>query len=160
MLQIAKILKSDGTDGGLLISARDIDPKDIDPKEPVYIEFDGLPVPFFIESLRPKGTGKAVIHITGVGNLEDSEELVGKAVYSEAFEQEDDLEGSFIGWTLLDKGREVGSVSELEPFPGNPCLCVDTPKGQVMVPLHEDLINKADPRTRTLDLDLPDGLLD
>ena len=160
MLQIAKILKSDGTDGGLLISARDIDPKDIDLKEPVYIEFDGLPVPFFIENLRPKGTGKAVIHITDVRTLEDAEELVGRAVYSEAYEEEDDADENFIGWTLLDKGREIGTVSDLEPFPGNPCLCVETAKGEVMVPIHEDLIIEADPRTRTLNLDLPEGLLD
>ena len=49
MLPIAKILKSDGTDGGLLISERGVDFfSDIDRKEPVFIEFDGLPVPFFI----------------------------------------------------------------------------------------------------------------
>ena len=159
MLQIAKILKSDGTDGGLLISARDIALEDIDPKEPVYIEFDGLPVPFFIEDIRPKGTSKAVVHVTDVRSLEDAEELVGKEVFAGYFEEEQEEE-SFEGWTLLDKGVVVGTVDSLEPIPGNPCLSVLRPDGQeVMIPLHEDFILSADRRSRKLDLDLPAGLL-
>ena len=66
MLQIAKVLKSNGIDGDILIGIRDIEIQDIDLKEPVFIYFDGLPVPFFIESISPKGTGKAIVHITDV----------------------------------------------------------------------------------------------
>ena len=51
MLQIAQVLKSNGTDGELVMSFREIAPEDINLKEPVFIVFDGLPVPFFIESL-------------------------------------------------------------------------------------------------------------
>ena len=161
MLPIAKILKSDGTDGGLLISERGVDFfSDIDRKEPVFIEFDGLPVPFFIEDIRPKGSGKAVVHLTAILSLEDSEELVGRLILSpDSLSGEEPEELSFDGWTLLDKGRKVGVVSGVEPFPGNPCLTVDTPSGEVMVPLHEDLILSADPASRVLDLDIPEGLL-
>ena len=48
--QIAQVLKSNGTDGEVAISFRDIAPEDISTEEPVFIYFDGLPVPFFIES--------------------------------------------------------------------------------------------------------------
>ena len=48
--QVAQVLKSNGTDGELVMSFRDIAPEDINIKEPVFIVFDGLPVPFFIES--------------------------------------------------------------------------------------------------------------
>lgn len=159
MLQIAKIIKSDGTDGGLLISARGIDLEDIDIQEPVYIEFDGLPVPFFIEDLRPKGNSKAVIHVTDIRTLQDSEELVGKAVLSDSWTEEDDDANAFVGWTVLNRGAEFGTVADIEPFPGNPCLCVETPGGEVMVPLHEDLIISADQKTRRLDMNIPEGLI-
>jgi hypothetical protein len=43
----------------------------------------------------------------------------------------------------------------MEPIPGNLCLYV----GETLVPLHPDLILSADPATRILDLDLPEGLL-
>ena len=154
MLQIAKILKSNGTDGGLLIGVRDIEVGQIDLQEPVFIEFDGLPVPFFIQDIRQRGTSKAIIHLNDIDNLEDAEEVVGRAIYVEG-EWEDEQELDFTGWTLLNRGERVGTVTGMEPIPGNLCLYV----GEAMVPLHEDLILSVDPDARVLDLDLPDGLL-
>ena len=55
LIQIARIVKSNGTDGELLVSFRDVMPEDIDIQEPVFIYSDGLPVPFFIEKIVPKG---------------------------------------------------------------------------------------------------------
>ena len=154
MLQIAKILKSNGTDGGLLIGVRDIEVGQIDLQEPVFIEFDGLPVPFFIQDLQQRGTSKAVIHLNDIVNLEDAEEVVGRPVFIEGeWEEEEELD--FTGWTLLNRGREVGTVTGMEPIPGNLCLYV----GETLVPLHPDLILSADPDARILDLELPDGLL-
>ena len=45
MLQIAQVLKSNGTDGELVLGFREIAPEDINLQEPVFIIFDGLPVP-------------------------------------------------------------------------------------------------------------------
>ena len=154
MLQIAKILKSNGTDGGLLIGVRDIEVGQIDLQEPVFIEFDGLPVPFFIQDLQQRGNSKAIIHLNDITSLADAEEVVGRGLFIEGeWEEEEELD--FTGWTLLNRGVQVGTVTGMEPIPGNLCLYV----GDALVPLHEDLIISADPATRTLNLNLPDGLL-
>ena len=154
MLQIAKILKSNGTDGGLLIGVRDIEVGQIDLQEPVFIEFDGLPVPFFIQDLQQRGTSKAVTHLNDIVNLEDAEEVVGRPVFIEGeWEEEDELD--FTGWTLLNRGRQDATVTGMEPIPGNLCLYV----GETLVPLHPYLILSSDPDARILDLDLPVGLL-
>lgn len=156
MLQIAKILKSNGTDGGILVGLRDIDPEQIDLKEPVFIEFDGLPVPFFILDLAPKGQTRAILHLNDVRDLRDAEELVGREIFVlNGQEGEDEEDMDFSGWTLLDKGREVGTITGMEPIPGNLCIYV----GDVLVPLHEDFILACDPASRILDLDIPEGLL-
>jgi hypothetical protein len=55
MQRIAQILKSNGRDGELLMSFVGIAPEDIDTREPVFIEFDGLPVPSIL-NLSPAGT--------------------------------------------------------------------------------------------------------
>lgn len=153
MLQIAKILKSNGTDGGILIGMRDIDASDINLKEPVFIEFDGLPVPFFILDITPKGTSKAIVHLNDVLNLQDAEEIVGRAVYinSEEEEEEDD---DFLGWTVYDKQTRIGIVDGFEDIPGNPCLAI----GDILIPLHEDFVISIDDSARELVLDLPSGL--
>lgn len=153
MLQIAKILKSNGTDGGILIGMRDLAPEDIDIQEPVFIEFDGLPVPFFIQDIKAKGSDKAVIHLNDVDNLKDAEEIVGRPLFAE-IEFEEDENPDFTGWIILDNGHKIGICTGLEPIPGNPLLQI----GDLLIPLHEDLIISADPDNRILDLDLPEGL--
>ena len=153
MLQIAKILKSNGTDGGILIGVRDIAVDQIELKEPVFIYFDELPVPFFIQDLRQRGASKAVVHLNDVTTLEDAEELVGRAVFIDA-EFEEEQEEAFVGWTVLNRGEEYGVVTGVEPIPGNLCIYV----GDTLIPLHEDLIISADPENRVLDLEIPEGL--
>ena len=158
MLQIAKILKSNGTDGGILIGVRDIDVEEIDLKEPVFITFDGLPVPFFILDLQPKGTSKAIVHLNDVNTLEDAEEIVGRGIFIEGEWEEDEGE-DFIGWTIFDRGAAIGTVVDFEDIPGNPCIDVRTENGEeVMLPLHEDFILGVNPEKRILDLNLPEGL--
>ena len=157
--QIAKVLKSNGTDGGLLVGFRDIDPEDISLGEPVFIYFDGLPVPFFISSLTPRDNSRAILRLNDVTSLEDAEELVGQSIWVDWEEEEGDEEGlgDLVGWTLAGAGRITGFLD----IPANPCLEVETKNGtSVLVPFHEDLILSADPDARVLEMEIPDGLLD
>ena len=163
LIQIARVLKSNGVDGELLLGFRDIDPDDINLKEPVFIEFDGLPVPFFILSLVRKGSSKAIVRLNDINNLEDAEEVVGKAIYSPEENWEDleeelpDLEG----WTIYaEDGTKLGVITSLEDIPGNLCINVETDHGSVMIPLHEDFIVSTDTDSRSLTMCLPEGLLD
>ena len=165
LVQIAKVLKSHGTDGGVLLGFRDILPEDIDTQEPVFIEFDGLPVPFFIDSFERKGRDKAIVRLTDLASLDDAEEIVGRAVFAEpdsiaGYDDDDDegLEG-FIGLVLYDRDTRIGEVTDYEDIPGNPCLYVDTANGQAMIPLHEDFILSIDPEAGEIVMDLPAGLV-
>ena len=153
MLQIARIIKSNGTDGGILLGLRDMEIGQIDLEEPVFIEFDGLPVPFFILDIKPKGASKAVVHLNDVTSLEDAEEIVGRAVYVEG-EYEEEEEEDFTGWTIYDRDRRLGEVTGMEPIPGNLCLYI----GDLLIPIHEDFIIDADPQARIMKLELPEGL--
>ena len=166
-LRIARVLKSNGTEGEILVGFRETNPEDLNLKEPVFISFDGLPVPFFIDSFSTKGTNRALVRLTGVKNLKDAEEIVGKDIYAKAeaiIHEEDDEDGltvdDLIGWTLLDSDNDVvGEITDYEDIPGNTCLYVETKSGQVMIPLHEDLILSVDEESKAIAVDVPDGLI-
>lgn len=154
MLPVAKVVKSFGADGGLLVSAGESF-ETLDLKEPVFITFDGLQVPFFILDCTPRSS-RYVIHLNDVVNLEDAEEMVGRTIYADI---EEEAEEDFDGWTVFDGGRRIGICTGLEPIPGNPCLAVRLPDGrEVLIPLHEDFIVAADADDRVLELNLPEGL--
>lgn len=154
MIPVAKILKSNGIDGDLLVGLLDIGIEEIDTTEPVFVVFDGLPVPFFIESLEAKGRTRAIVHLTDIDSLEDAEEIVGREILLDA-EYEDDGEEDFTGWTLFDGEKLIGTITGIEEIPGNPCLEV----AGALIPLHEDFIVSADPQKRILVMNLPEGLL-
>ena len=159
MQRIAQVLKSNGRDGELLLGFVGIAPEDIDTEEPVFIEFDGLPVPFYFESFTPRGNTRALVRLTGVHNLTDADELAGAAVYAEDDLYEDEEE-DLTGWTVLDAdGTKVGTVSAHEDIPGNPCIWVETGHGEVLVPLHEELVLDVDETAQALRMEIPEGLL-
>ena len=165
-IQVARILKSNGTDGELLISFRDIAPEDIDTQEPVFIYCDGLPVPFFITAFAQRGRNRALVKFADVNSFDDAEEICGQAVYVNAEDYSDldtSEEGDFsmlAGWTLEDaEGVKIGTITDYENIPGNPCLYVETKNGQVMIPLHEELILSIDEKNQTLTMEIPEGLI-
>ena len=166
MRLIARILKSNGTEGEVLMTFLGMDPEEINLKEPVFVEFDGLPVPFFFESFTRRGNNRALVHLTGVRTLADADELAGRDVFIDASDEDD--EEDIIGWTVLDAtGTVVGKVRDYEDIPGNLCIWVErdarsesgmTGK-EVLLPLHDDLILEVNPETETIMLEIPDGLL-
>ena len=158
MIAVAQVLKSNGTDGELLLGFNGFGPEDIDLMEPVFIEFDGLLVPFFIESFTEKGN-RALVRLTGIRSLADADEITGRKVLIEYGEEEDGGD-SVSGWTVIDEdGTVVGTVDGYEDIPGNTCLWVDTEKGQVLIPFHEDLVLSMDKASKTLRMTIPSGLL-
>ena len=117
--QVAQVLKSNGTDGELVMGFRDIAPEDINLEEPVFIVFDGLPVPFFIESFVKRGNTKALVRLTDICSMEDVEEIAGKAVYIAEdslpeMSLEEDGFAALVGWMVLTVGMpdQVGHDEE------------------------------------------------
>ena len=170
MLQVAQVLKSNGTDGELVMGFREIAPEDINLQEPVFIYFDGLPVPFYIESFTKRGNTKALIRLTDICSMEDVEEIAGKAVYIEADEMgeltlEEDGYAALVGWMVLTPAEEgedlyeIGEITEFYDIPNNPCIEVETENGAVMIPLHEDFILGLDPEYQEIIMQIPTGLL-
>ena len=110
-----------------------------------------------------RGTVKAVVKLSGIDSFEDAEEIVGRAVYGDSSIYEDTPEESLealVGWTVKDEdGVVLGEIVDYEDIPGNPCIWLETEDGQVMLPLHDDLIISADPSSLELVMSLPEGLV-
>ena len=116
--QVAQVLKSNGTDGELVMGFREIAPEDINLKEPVFIVFDGLPVPFFIESFTKRGNSKALVRLTDIRSMDDVEEIAGKAVYVEEnslpeLSLEEDGYAALVGWTVLVPEGDVSTSLDM-----------------------------------------------
>ena len=171
LLSVAKVLKSNGADGQLVLGIYEMEAESflsltLQNKVPVYIGFDGLPVPFFVEDGLPRGTGKVLVRLTGIHGEKDVEEVLGARVWMEKSSMEDEEGGQMedaallIGWMLCDKGEPVGRITAFEDIPGNPCLGVRKGENECLIPFREEFLLGLDEKRQRLDMALPDGLLE
>ncbi len=150
-----KVLKSWGAEGQVVLSPDAEDPRDLKSQEPVFIEFDGLPVPFYVESAQPRGS-RFIVKFEGVDSLAEAEELVGRLVsFQEGDEEEED---SLVGLRVRDSRtrRTIGEIVDEADYGGNLVITVETAGGDVLLPIHEDLIVSI--HDDVITLDIPEGL--
>lgn len=165
LVPVAKILKSFGTEGALLVRFHNSYREQLEQKRPVFIIYDKLPVPFFISSFKKRGDNQAIIELRGIYNNKLSEEVKGRRVYLDYIELEkDDLENheKAIGYKVYNQQRELlGEVLTFYNFPGNPCYGVGSKESGeelFLLPIHPDIILKESKRREEFTVELPIGL--
>ncbi|HOG41355.1 MAG TPA: PRC-barrel domain-containing protein [Bacteroidales bacterium] len=151
-----KVAKSYGDKGDVVINLSPSDPKDINFEGPVFIYFDGLPVPFFIESYQAKG-GRWIVKFENIDTFEEAEEIVGKEIFVTLDEDQDD-ELSIIGMEVYDGDNAlIGVITDYTNAAGNEYIAVIHNGEEVLLPLHDDLIIEWGEEHITLKI--PEGLL-
>jgi 16S rRNA processing protein RimM len=134
-----KVAKSYGDKGDVVVNLSPSDPKDINFKGPVFIYFDGLPVPFFIESCQAKG-GRRIVKFENIDTFEEAEEIVGKEIFLN-IDEDQDSELPIIGMEVYDSNNTlIGVISDYTNASGNEYIAVIYEGEEVLLPLHDDLI--------------------
>lgn len=168
LLPVAQIVKSYDVNGEVMIRMTSCILEDYDfKKEPVFIYFDGLPVPFFISSFKTKGTNGALVKFDTINDFSHSEELVKKEVFVDAtavdpdsieMDEDEAMAAFLIGFKVKDQNNKaVGEISDYFNYPNNPCIELN---GEHLVPFNEDLILKLDAKKRVITMTIPSGLLE
>ncbi|RPH32335.1 MAG: 16S rRNA processing protein RimM [Bacteroidales bacterium] len=133
--------------------------------ESVFIEFDGIPVPFFIVSIRSKGDDKALVKLDDVEDVNIADELVGRKLLlpaDEIVEKDDLLLNDLIGYTMFsDQKLLIGSIVDFQQYQSNSVFTVEHQTGkEVMIPVADELIVEVDTDQKTITLVIPNGLID
>ena len=133
--------------------------------ESVFIEFDEIPVPFFISSIRSKGEDKALVKLEDVEDVNIANELVGLKLLlpSEQIAKNDDLLLSdLIGYSMInDQDQPIGKIIDYQEYQSNSVFTVLHQSGaEVMIPVADELIVEVDEERKTITMVIPDGLID
>lgn len=107
--------------------------------------------------------GQAVFHFEDCDSISDAEKLVGLEVRIPLAERAPLPGGSYyvtdlIGCQVREEGAAVGVVRDVEFTGGAPLLAVDSPQGEVLIPLAEEICVHVDLAARRIDVVLPEGL--
>ncbi len=128
--------------------------------------------------------GQAVFHFEGCTSINDAEKFRGQDVFLPIEQRVSLPAGQYfvsdlIGCSVFEAGREgspvasspcsmssapalLGSVTDVqstgEGVSGTPLLVVNTRKGELLIPLAEDICTNINPAARRIDVLLPEGL--
>lgn len=164
-IAVAKVIKTHGIHGELNVELTDLCEPDEDfaPGACLIAEIDGLDVPFFVSSSRPRGAESYLLTLDDLTTDADAATLQGHTLYIYADPEEidgDDLQASqLIGFSIIDAGTntEVGTIDALtELTPGAWYFDLN---GR-LIPAVDEFITGINPEQRTVLMNLPEGLLE
>lgn len=138
-----------------------VNPQDI---ESVFIEIDGIPVPFFISSSKYRASEKIIIKLDEVDDLHSADELVGHEllILSEQVPDDDNLTlDDLVGYQLMSvQNQVVGTIERYEEFNLNSVFYVISQQGEeLIIPAVEELILEVDVDEKIVLMEIPGGLL-
>ena len=158
------IRKPSGTKGELLLEAEGSIPEDFEKWESIFIEIDGLLVPFFIEDFSFRSNKTIQLKLEDISNREEAEHYTSFSVFSPLPCNPSEKEQSFDlkGFEVYDQDDKiVGVIDFVEEIPGNPLLHVRNAREQiVLIPFHTDMVLDFNNEDKKIRISIPDGLFD
>lgn len=167
LTEIGQIGKPHGIKGELNASIDEC--VNLDRLEKAAIDIDGIFVPFFFNSIRPKRHDSVIIEIDGIDSEEKAANLVNKtllAFIADDVKTEEDNDGLYasdlIGYTIVHAdGHPVGVITDINDSTDNALFIVELPdKRNTYIPIADELIDEINEEKKYLVMTLPEGILD
>ncbi len=169
LIPYGHIRKTHGHRGNLVISVESDSMLDLD-LEYLFIEIDGIPVPFAVEEMSgPRN--HLITSLARVSSVDEAEKYRGAAVYitRSVYESLIDLDDAeeilldyFVGYQLKHpSGREIGILRSIDESTSNILLIAENEEGtEIFLPFVEKWIVGVDHKAHYLLIDCPIDLLE
>ena len=172
VIEAGQVLKPHGYKGELNAVA-DFPAEIFDaPELPVIFDIDGILTPFFLESVRGKGSEGLLLKFDGMDSDTQVRRLVNRVFYLRRTDvaeilgvDPDELDDSgyddIAGYDVIDsKFGRIGRIDSVESGVEYDYLSVTTEKkSEILIPCVEDYILDIDDNLRIVSISLPDGFL-
>lgn len=138
----------------------------------LIIEIDGIYVPFYAQSIRPKGSTSYLIKLDCINSEEEAKVFVNKLIYALKSElapflelEEEELldDEDLIGYRILDATNNdvIGTIEKVDSTTENLLFVIKTNEGDnIYVPAVDEFIQEVDDEEKIIKMILPDGLID
>ena len=134
--------------------------------EYLFLQIEGLLVPFFMEEYRFRSDTTALVKFCDVDDANQAASLTGCEVFfprSLAEEADGELTwAEIVGYTITDQESDqaIGQVTAIDTTTINTLFEVKTPTGEtVLIPAADDLVIHLDREKKNIIMTIPDGLL-
>lgn len=182
IIEIGKFFKAHGLKGEMNVIV-DYEPEILEEGYPLIVDVDGIFVPFYAESVRPKGTQSSLVKLEGINSKEETSEFVNKNIYMlkrdvagyldinvEQLEHDNDI----IGYTVIDTvSGKLGNITQMDystenilmtinhnpdNTPGDSAENDDEGADEIIIPFRESFICDLDDEHKTITVELPQSI--
>jgi 16S rRNA processing protein RimM len=163
---LGRILKPHGLHGECKVYFDVDDIEDYEELESVYVLEGTKLTPFFVESVNPQGPNLALVSFRNIIDRTAAENVAGFELYLPLDELPELEPGKFYyheikGYTVVDAQLgTLGTVLKVEELPAQPVVVMNYQGHEVLIPIAGDIVGAADHTTKTLHVNLPNGLLE
>lgn len=167
LIKIGKFQRTHALKGELNMIS-DVDAEYFKEGNPAIVDYDGIMVPYYLESIRPKGSTSFLVKLQGIDSEENASPFVNKEVYILKKDAEEWLPEEIIesdeweGFEIVDEetGKVLGKIDYIDDSTANILFSVLTEDGrEILIPANEDFITEVDEEAQTIRMNLPEGLL-
>jgi 16S rRNA processing protein RimM len=163
---LGTLTKPHGTKGSVILWFKDLKAEDIKERGTVFIEIDGLLVPFFIESLLEKSADAAILKLKGINSESQVKGFSGCHVFVRTDQiRQRKKSGTVIlslkGYKIRDiRLGDIGIAGDIEDIANNPLLQVLREDKEYLVPFHTDIILEIRDKEKLIVIEAPEGLFE
>lgn len=164
-LSIGKLVATFGYNGELVIRHHLGKKSSLKDLEAIFIEDkqDSM-LPYFVEATRIKNEQEIYIKLEGVNSKESAQKLVQKQLWL----KEEDFQKyagksapiSLLGFHVIHNGSDLGEITEVIEQPHQLLCRIEKEGKEILIPVHEETLEKMDNKKKQVHVILPDGLLD
>ena len=149
----------------VLISETSIS-EDIENWESVFLEIEGLLVPFFIDHITITSDTSVIIGFEDIDSSEKAKEFVSSKVFQllTLAGKEEKIEvvpEHMSGYTVIDKKvGNIGKIDKILDYNQNLLFRIVKGKQEILIPLSEEFIISINHKKKEVIISAPEGLLD
>ncbi|MCF8301716.1 MAG: ribosome maturation factor RimM [Bacteroidales bacterium] len=166
LFYLGKIVKTYGTGTDLLVYLDVDEPSQYDGLDMVFIKVNEDYIPFFIEELNLRNNNTAVVSLEDIDDHEEADMYVNCELYLPV-EALPPLTGNQFyyheikGFRVEDvKHGDVGIIDDVMEMPQQDLFRVLYNDKEILIPVHDDIIQEVDRENKRIKVETPEGLID
>lgn len=162
---VGRIVKTHGIKGEVTLRIDNEDFDEIEELNYFLLDVNDTLIPFFVESIGFH-SNKAFVLFQDMKTLEAASQFVGRAAYLplELLPERsgnDFYSHEVVGFLVIDEEKgELGNVQEIIEYPTQSLIQILKDGKEILIPIHDDIINDIDREGRKIFIKAPNGLID
>lgn len=160
---IGTLVKLHGFKGRyLLVSDISIN-EEIENWESVFLEIDGLLIPFFIDYIKLSSDTSVIIGFEDIDSPEKAKEFISSPVYQTAtLAGEENINPVQLqGYRVIDTHAGfIGEIDQILDYSQNLLFRILNDEREILIPVSEEFIIKVNHKKKEILISAPDGLLE